>query len=338
MPDRTFIRFALLPICGSLAACSGGSGGPAESTGVTKGTNVVGKATQAACEQAAERETPACFVIDGTQAKMYGIIGPGSLNVFNALLRGYPAVKEVLMVNVPGSLDDDTNQDLGRALRGARLNTRINSDGVMESGGVDLFLAGIERVVQNGAKIGVHSWRGVDENGNVIEGRSLPRNHPDHRTHLKYYRDIEFPNYEAFYFFTLAAAPGEGMHHMTPEEIKKWKIATPIVQTVTSSGSLVSVGVNNKIGPHRVNIAQSGTVHVRADASDTQFRTRGGVNHIDGGAGEDSIRFAGRKSEYTISRRGGELTVVDSYYERNGIAVLKNVERLEFRQASDAAE
>ena len=71
--------------------------------------------------------------------------------------------------------------------------------------------------------------------------------------------------------------------------------------------------------------------------SDTQFRTRGGVNHIDGGAGEDSIRFAGRKSEYTISRRGGELTVVDSYYERNGIAVLTNVERLEFRQASDAA-
>ena len=124
---------------------------------------------------------------------------------------------------------------------------------------------------------------------------------------------------------------------MTSEEIKKWKIATPIVQTVTSSGSLVSVGVNNRIGPHRVNIAQSGTVHVRADAADTQFRTRGGVNHIDGGTGEDSIRFDGRKSEYTISRRGGELTVVDSYYERNGIAVLKNVERLEFRQASDAA-
>lgn len=122
----------------------------------------------------------------------------------------------MFMVNVPGSLDDDTNQDPGRALRGARLNTRINSGGIMESGGADLFLAGIERVVHNGARIG--------------------------------------------------------------------------------------------------------------------------VNHIDGGAGEDSIRFAGRKSEYTISRRGGELTVVDSYYERNGIAVLTNVERLEFRQTGDAAE
>ena len=337
MLDRTFIRFVLLLICSALAACTGGSGGPAESTGVTKGTNVVGKTTRAACERAAKQETSACFVIDGTQAKMYGYIGPNSLDVFNTLLRNYPAVKEILMVNVPGSQDDDTNQELGRALRGARLNTRINSDGLMESGGVDLFLAGIKRVVQNGAKIGVHSWRSVDENGNTVDGRSLPRNHPDHRTHLNYYRDIEFPNYEAFYFFTLAAAPGEGMHHMTPEEIKKWKIATPIVQTVTSSGSLVSVGVNNKIGPHRVNIAQSGTVHVRADASDTQFRTRGGVNHIDGGAGEDSIRFDGRKSEYTISRRGGKLTVIDSYYERNGIAVLENVERLEFRQASDAA-
>ena len=58
------------------------------------------------------------------------------------------------MVNVPGSLDDDTNQDPGRALRGARLNTRINSDGIMESGGVDLFLAGIEFRQASGAVTG----------------------------------------------------------------------------------------------------------------------------------------------------------------------------------------
>ena len=61
------------------------------------------------------------------------------------------------------------------------------------------------------------------------------------------------------------------------------------------------------------------------------------INHIDGGAGEDSIHFDGRQSEYTISRRGGKLTVIDSYYERNGIAILWDVERLEFRQAADAA-
>lgn len=339
MQDTAFIRsVSLLIACGVLVACGGSSGSRAP-TEVAEKTNVVGANTRAACEQAAQREAPACFVIDGTRAKMYGVIGSSSLNVFNTLTRDYPAVKEVSMVNVPGSQDDETNLKLGRALRAAKLNTRINSDGLIASGGVDLFLAGIERVVQNGARIGVHSWAGEDDNGNRVEGRLLPRNHPEHRIYLDYYRDIEFPNYEEFYFFTLAAAPASSIHIMTPEEITQWKIATPIVQAVTdSSTAFVTVGVNNKIGPHRVNIAQSGTVYVRADAADTQFRTRGGVNHIDGGAGEDSIHFDGRQSEYTISRRGGKLTVVDSYYERNGIAILRNVERLEFRQAAQATD
>ena len=34
-------------------------------------------------------------------------------------------------------------------------------------------------------------------------------------------------------------------------EITEWKIATPIVQTVTGhNAGFVSVGVNDKIGPH----------------------------------------------------------------------------------------
>ena len=86
-----------------------------------------------------------------------------------------------------------------------------------------------------------------------------------------------------------------------------------------------------------MNIVQAGTVHVSADGSNTRFRTRSGVNYIDSGAGEDSIGFDGHKSEYMISRSGDQLTVIGSYYERNGIVVLKNVERLEFRQAIGAA-
>ena len=344
MQGRTFIRCVLPRIacgvfcgvlCGALVACGGGGGRSGESTGVTKGTNVVGASTRAECEQAVAREASACFVIDGAQARMFGSIGPNALDVFNTLLRDYPAVKEIVMVVVPGG-ESRVGVEIGRALRAAKLNTRVVGDGTTISAGVDIFLAGRQRTVQNGAKVGVHSWL-EEDNGRRIEGRSLPRNDPKHRLWLDYYRDIEFPNYEEFYFFTLAAAPYTGVHIMTPEEITKWKIATPIVQAVTdSSTAFVPVGVNDKIGPHRVNIAQSGTVYVRADAADTQFRTRGGVNHIDGGAGDDSIHFDGRQAEYTISRRGGKLTVVDSYYERNGIAVLENVERLEFRQATDA--
>ena len=339
MQDRTFIRCVLpLICCGVLAACGGGGGGgrPDEPTGVIKGTNVVGANTRAECEQAVARDASACFVIDGAQARMFGGIGPNALEVFNTLMRDYPAVKEIAMVAVPGG-ESTVGFEIGRALRAAKLNTRVVSDGATISAGVDIFLAGRQRTVQKGAKVGVHSWL-EEDNGTRIEGRSLPRNDPKHRRWFDYYRDIEFPNYEEFYFFKLAAAAHADVHIMTPEEIIKWKIATPIVQAVTdSSTAFVPVGVNNKIGPHRVNIAQSGTVYVRADASDTQFRTRGGVNHIDGGAGEDSIHFDGRQAEYTISRRGGKLTVVDSYYERNGIAVLQNVERLEFRQANDAA-
>ena len=335
MRKRNFAKQTLLVLLyGALAACSGSS-----NNSVQMAPNVVGAASQAACEQAGQADASACFVVDDTQVRMYGVIGSNSLTVINTLIRDYPNVQEVLMVNVPGSEDDETNVQVGRALRAASLNTRINADGLIASGGVDLFLAGIERVVQAGAKIGVHSWATQDASGNIVEGSTFPRGHQEHQIFLDYYRDIELPNYEEFYFFTLAAAPASGIHYMTPDEIEQWNIATPIVQAVTSnSGVFVAVGNQGKIGPHHVHIGHNGTVYVKDDESDTQFRIKSGVTHIDGGAGEDTVLLDGDESEYAINRSGNELTVIDTYYERNGIAVLRNVEHLRFHQPAAAAE
>ena len=118
---------------------------------------------------------------------------------------------------VPGSADDDTNLALGRKLRGAGIATYLPARGTVASGGTDLFLSGVRRIVERGARVGVHSWS--TDNSSVPSAVSLPRDHPEHEKHLNYYRDMGIP--EDFYWFTLRAAPPDGMHWMTEEEMAR---------------------------------------------------------------------------------------------------------------------
>ena len=183
----------------------------------------------------------------------------------------------------------------------------------------------------DGAQIGVHSWAA----GGGVEGADLPRGDPQHDLFLDYYRDIEFPNYTEFYFYTLNAAPSSSIHFMTAEEIVRWQIATPVAQSVSGSGGeVVHVGTGGRIAPHHVNVDPAGTAHVVGDAGDTVFTVGSGVTYIDGGAGEDVVVLDGTRGEYTISRAGDTRTVIDSHYERNGVAVLENIEDIRF--ANDA--
>ena len=148
-----------------------------------------------------------------------GVVNANSQREAVALLNGSPNVRTLVLTWVPGSVDDEANLALGRVLRDAGMTTYLPREARAASGGTDLLLAGARRVVECGALVGVHSWAYGPVNGNEV-----PRDDPRHRFYLDYYRDIGIP--EAFYWFTLEAAPPDSIHWMNEDEMERYRIHT----------------------------------------------------------------------------------------------------------------
>ena len=151
-----------------------------------------------------------------------GVVDSDSPRRVHDALKDSPDIRVVVLVNVPGSADDEANLELGRMLRQAGMSAYLPARGMVASGGVDLLLSGVRRVVERGASVGVHSW--ADSDGST--GDTVPRDHPDHRLYLEYYREMGVP--EEFYWFTLGAAPPDGLHWMTEAEMERYAIFTEL--------------------------------------------------------------------------------------------------------------
>lgn len=319
----------IIPTLICLQACGGSSGGSQSTPGTSSnGTKVLGAANQAACESAANNDATACFVIeqDSTQAKMYGVIASNSPSIVNQLIAHTPKITEILMINVPGSMDDEANIPAALAVRNAGINTRINSNGHIASGGTDFFLAGVIRTVENGAQIGVHSW----STGDGTEGAQVPENDPQHQLYINYYQQIGLADPSGFYWFTLRAAPSSGIHYMTADEITQYGISTPVLQKVKSSEKVIAINNESFIAESKIILEQTDSAYVTGDALNNIFVPGSGVSHINGGEGEDSVIFKGRSDEYSVYSIGDETIITDSFYERNGVVTISNIENIVF--------
>ena len=151
---------------------------------------------------------------------MNGVIGSDTLTLMQDLFNDYPQIKTIVMQNVPGSMDDEINLLASMELRARGINTHIPADGMVASGGSDMFLAGIKRTIAPGAKIGVHSW----SDGSGTAALDYPRDHQAHVIYLDYYNAIGITT--DFYWYTLEAAPAESNHWMTAEEIALYGVLT----------------------------------------------------------------------------------------------------------------
>ena len=163
------------------------------------------------------------FDVRGRLLFVKGVINTGSHDRMYHILEDEPGVHTVVLTYVPGSADDEVNLELGRLLHEIGMTTYLPAQGEVASGGTDLFLAGVQRIVERGALIGVHSW----SSDGAEAGDMLPRDHPEHELYLSYYRDIGID--EAFYWYTLQAAPSEGIHWMTEEEMTLYAIYTSLL-------------------------------------------------------------------------------------------------------------
>lgn len=156
-----------------------------------------------------------------------GVIGSSSPRKVQRILAKNPNLQVLVLTNVPGSADDTANLRLGRIVNRSGLNTYVPSEGLVASGGTDLFLAGKRRYLGRGASVGVHSWAGEDSSGRLKQGRDFPRRHRAHRPYLDYYKALGIP--VSFYWFTLKAADANEIHIMSINEMKRFDMITGIV-------------------------------------------------------------------------------------------------------------
>lgn len=159
---------------------------------------------------------------DGTTAIMDGEIKSRTLGDFQDMLEGHPDINLIQISDAPGSSDDEINFEMGVLLNQQGINTHLLDNAEAASGGVDFFLAGVNRTRGTNTRLGVHSWS--DGRGN--EASDFPQDSEEHSLNIGYYEDLGFSAQWArdFYFFTIYAAPADDIHWMTEDEIDQFSI------------------------------------------------------------------------------------------------------------------
>ena len=150
---------------------------------------------------------------------MKGVIYANTNKDIKKVLKKHPEVRTLVMIEVPGSIDDEVNLEASKVIRTHGINTYIPENGMVASGGTDMFLAGVQRTAHITAKIGVHSWGGGSE-----KATDLPKDHEEHKKYLDYYKEVGIP--AEFYWYTLEAAPADAIHWMLPHEIEQYQVTT----------------------------------------------------------------------------------------------------------------
>lgn len=138
-------------------------------------------------------------VVAPNRAELEGSIESDTPDQFRAMLRAYPAIRQIDMIDCPGTDDDEANLALARMVRRAGISTYVPNGGSVRSGGVELFLAGVTRRAGPEAEFAVHSW--LDEDG--LEPDDYAESDPANQEYLEYYREMGMSAEKAKAFYAL---------------------------------------------------------------------------------------------------------------------------------------
>ncbi|QKG72379.1 alpha/beta hydrolase [Erythrobacter mangrovi] len=158
-------------------------------------------------------------MLDSRRVALVGETDHGSPGAFRAMLRDFPGLEQLDMVECPGTRDDVANMKLGRMIRTAGMVTHVPSIGSVRSGAVELFLAGIERDIADGAEFAVHSW--IDDYGR--EAADYAADAPENRKYIDYYREMGMSTEQAraFYDFT-NSVPHRSALWLGARDMRRW--------------------------------------------------------------------------------------------------------------------
>lgn len=158
-------------------------------------------------------------VLDEGRAAIVDVTDTASPAQFAAMLRSYPAIRTLEMVECPGTEDDRANLKLGRMLRAKGIATHVPDGGSVRSGGVELFLAGVRHTADAGAEFAVHSW--ADEDGK--QPQDYAADAPENRAYLDYYREMGMSGEQAGAFYAMTnSVPFSQAKWLTAADMGKW--------------------------------------------------------------------------------------------------------------------
>lgn len=158
-------------------------------------------------------------VLDSARAALVDVTDSASPADFEAMLRDYPGIATLEMLECPGTANDVANMRVGRMIRAAGIETHVPRGGSVRSGAVELFLAGAVRRIDDGAEFAVHSW--LDTHGR--EADDFAANAPVNATYLAYYREMgmEADQARAFYDMTNSVPHADALW-LTAQDMRGW--------------------------------------------------------------------------------------------------------------------
>lgn len=158
-------------------------------------------------------------VLGPRRAALVGLTGPATPRQFASMLRAFPQIEQIDMVDCPGTEDDHANLRLGRMIRAAGIATRVPANGSVRSGAVELFVAGARRTVEPGAAFAVHAW--LDNTGHEASDYAIAD--PENAKYLAYYREMGMSRIEAEAFYAMTnSAPHASARWLNASQIALW--------------------------------------------------------------------------------------------------------------------
>lgn len=160
---------------------------------------------------------------DDTTIEMNGVINSNTYTNFDNLEGLFPNVNKINIINCDGSSDDEVNLLVSQKVHEMGISIHLLDNAEIASGGVDFFIAGVQRTRGTNTRIGVHSWAGENETAT-----DFPVGHENHLPYINYYVSVGFTQQQAedFYYFTINAAPADSIHWMTDAEIEQYGLLT----------------------------------------------------------------------------------------------------------------
>ena len=153
------------------------------------------------------------------RAELIGSIESETPEQFAALLRAFPSLRQIDMVDCPGTGDDEANLALARMVRRHGVMTYVPEGGSVRSGGVELFLAGAQRRAAPTAEFAVHSWR--DEDG--YEAVDFAADDPVHQEYIAFYREMGLSDGEAHRFYAMTnSAPHDDALYLNSRDLARY--------------------------------------------------------------------------------------------------------------------
>ncbi len=158
-------------------------------------------------------------VLSERRAALTGSTDTASPHQFEAMLRDFPGIAVLEMIEAPGTSNDIANLAVGRRIREAGIVTHVPRGGSVRSGAVELFLAGAQRTMEQGAQFAVHSW--LDNHGR--QPGDFAADAPENRLYLDYYVEMGMTEGGARDFYAMTnSVPHSGAKWMDAHEMQVW--------------------------------------------------------------------------------------------------------------------